>query len=87
MTDTAILLSQAADSGGRFVVVGQFATDERYGAVYPKGSPNASTLDEVIRSLIDDGTVAQLTATWLSSVWGQDPAKVPYLPLAPSPGG
>jgi polar amino acid transport system substrate-binding protein len=88
MTDTAILLSQAADSGGRFTVVGQFATGERYGAVYPPGSPNAATLDQVIQTLIDDGTVAQLTATWLASVWGQDPAKVPYLPLAaPQPGG
>lgn len=88
MTDTAILLSQAADSGGRFTVVGQFATGERYGAVYPPNSPNAAILDQVVQTLIDDGTVAQLTATWLTSVWGQDPAKVPYLPLAaPQPGG
>lgn len=87
MTDTAILLSQAAASRGRFTVVGQFATDEHYGAVYPKGSPNNAVLDQVIRSLIDDGTVAELTATWLSAVWGQDPAKVPYLPLVVSTGG
>lgn len=87
MTDTAILLSQAAGSRGRFVVVGQFATDEQYGAVYPAGSANAAVLDQVIRSLIDDGTVAQLTATWLTAVWGQDPAKVPYLTVAPPPGG
>ena len=87
MTDTAILLSQAADSRGRFAVVGQFATEERYGAVYPPASPNAAVLDEVIDALIDDGTVAGLTATWLTSVWGQDPAKIPYLPAAAAPGG
>lgn len=87
MTDTAILLSQAADSRGRFTVVGQFATEEDYGAVYPKGSANNTALDEVIRALIDDGTVAQLTATWLTSVWGQDPAKVPYIPLVAPAGG
>ena len=36
MTDTAILLSQAAASGGRFEVVGQFATGESYGAHLPE---------------------------------------------------
>ncbi|MGD9507275.1 MAG: ABC transporter substrate-binding protein [Geminicoccaceae bacterium] len=87
MTDTAILLSQAAESRGRFVVVGQFATDEDYGAVYPKGSPNNAVLDEIIRALIEDGTVARLTATWLTAVWGQDPAKVPYLIVAPPTSG
>ncbi len=57
--------------------MGQFATEERYGAVYPPASPNAAVLDEVIAALIDDGTVAGLTATWLTSVWGQDPATIP----------
>ncbi len=79
MTDTAILLSQAAASGGRFEVIGQFATAEMYGALYPKNSPNRAVLDEVIQSLIDDGTVAALSATWLSGVWGQDPAAIPVL--------
>ena len=27
--------------------------------------------------------MAQLTDTWLTRVWGQDPAKVPYLALPP----
>jgi polar amino acid transport system substrate-binding protein len=85
MTDTAILLSQAAVSGGRFEVLGQFATDETYGAIYPQGSPNAPVLDRIIQSLIDDGTVARLTETWLTRVWGQDPAKVPYLPVPAVP--
>ena len=79
MTDTAILLGQAAVSGGRFEVVGQFATDEAYAAIYPKGSPNKAALDDAIQTLIDDGTVARLAETWLTSVWGQDPRKVPYL--------
>ena len=70
MTDTAILLSQAAMSGGRFEVIGQFATGKSYGAIYPAGSVNAATLDRVIQSLIDDGTMAQLTATWLTQGLG-----------------
>lgn len=88
MTDTAILLSQAAASGGRFEVVGQFATAETYGALYPRHSPNRATLDAVIQSLVDDGTVAALSATWLSGVWGQDPAQVPFLqPTTPPAAG
>jgi len=83
-TDTAIVLSQAAVSGGRFEVIGQFATGETYGAIYPKGSPNSATLDQVIQSLIDDGTVDTLTETWLTAVWGQDPAEIPYLSIGPS---
>ena len=83
-TDTAIVLSQAAVSGGRFEVIGQFATGETYGAIFPKNSPNGPTLDQVIQSLIDDGTVAALKATWLTSVWGQDPADIPFLSIGPS---
>ena len=60
-------------------MIGQFATSETYGAIYPKGSPNGPILDRVIQSLVDDGTVAALTETWLSEVWGQDPGKVAYL--------
>ena len=82
MTDTAILLSQASASGGRFELVGQFATGEAYGAIYPRNSPNRATLDAVIRSLIDDDTVAALGTTWLSSVWRQHPADIPYLETA-----
>jgi polar amino acid transport system substrate-binding protein len=79
MTDTSILLSQAAVSGGRFEVIGQFATGEMYGAIYPKASPNKATLDQVIQAMIDDGTVAALAQTWLIAVWGRDAANVPFL--------
>jgi polar amino acid transport system substrate-binding protein len=78
MTDTAILLGQAAASGGRFEVVGQYATGETYGAIYPKGSPNAATLDKAIQALIDDGTTKQLAATYLAEAWGTDPTAIPY---------
>ena len=37
MTDTAILLSQAAMSGGRFEVIGPVRDRREYGAVYPEG--------------------------------------------------
>jgi polar amino acid transport system substrate-binding protein len=78
MTDTAIVLSQAATSSGRFEVVGQYATGETYGALYPKGSANAAALDQVIQSLIDDGTMKQLGSVYLAQAWGIDPGTVPY---------
>lgn len=81
MTDTSIVLGQAAASGGRFEVVGQYRTGETYGAIYPKGSPNAATLDRVIQSLIDDGTLKRLAATYLADLWGADPTAIPYFEL------
>ena len=59
MTDTAIVLGQAAVSNGLFVVVGQYSTGETYGALYPKGSPNEAALDKVIQALVADGTLEE----------------------------
>ena len=78
MTDTAIVLSQAAASNGKVEVVGQYTTGESYGAIYPKGSANAATLDKVIQSLLDDGTVKKLASKYLAEAWGADPTAVPY---------
>lgn len=78
MTDTAIVLGQASVSAGRFVVVGQYSTGETYGAIYPKGSPNAGKLDEVIQALVDDGTLKKLSANYLAAAWGADPTAIPY---------
>ena len=60
------------------MVVGQYSTGETYGGIYPKGSPNAATLDEVIQALIDDGTLKKLSATYLAAAWGADPTAIPY---------
>ncbi len=48
MLDTAIVLGQAAESDGAHEVVAQFSTGEEYGAIYQKGSPNASAFDGII---------------------------------------
>ncbi|MFN7972207.1 MAG: ABC transporter substrate-binding protein [Acidobacteriota bacterium] len=79
ITDTAIVLSQAATSAGRFEVVGQYATGESYGAIYPKGSGSAAAIDKIIQALIDDGTLKKLSAKYLAAAWGADPATIPYL--------
>lgn len=77
MTDTAIVLGMAAESGGRFEVVGQYHTGEVYGAIYPKGNANNAVLDQIIQSLIDDGTLDALAKKYLAEIWGSDPTAVP----------
>ena len=79
MTDTAIVLGQAAAANGALEVPGQYATGETYGALYPKGSANEATIDKIIQSLKDDGTLAKLAAKYLAAAWGADPTKIPYL--------
>jgi polar amino acid transport system substrate-binding protein len=78
MTDTAIVLGQAAVSNGLFEVVGQYSTGETYGALYPKGSPNEAAIDKIITALINDNTLKQLAAKYLAAAWGTDPTTVPY---------
>ena len=62
----------------RSTVVGQYKTGEAYGAIYPKGNANNATIDKIIQSMIDDGTIAKLGAKYLAAAWGADPAAVPY---------
>ena len=78
MTDTAIVLGQASASNGTMEVVGQYATGETYGALYPKASPNAATFDKIIQSMIDDGTLKKLANKYLAQAWGTDPTTIPY---------
>ena len=78
LTDTSIVLAEEVKSGGKNVVVGQYKTGETYGAIYPKGGANNATIDKIIQSMIDDGTISKLGDKYLAAVWGKDPAKVPY---------
>jgi polar amino acid transport system substrate-binding protein len=78
MTDTSIVLAEELKSQGKNIVVGQYKTGETYGALYPKGNPNNPTFDKIIQSINDDGTMSKLADKYLASVWGKDPAKVPY---------
>ena len=78
LTDTADALGAAAQSHGRLTVLAQYSTGEVYAALYPKGSANEAVLNEVIASLVKDGTTKQLAKTYLAGAWGQDPTKIPY---------
>jgi polar amino acid transport system substrate-binding protein len=59
MSDVPIVVDAAAKYPG-LTVVGQFKTDEQYGAVLAKGSPNTKPLSEVIDQLRDEGVLDQL---------------------------
>lgn len=78
LTDTSIVLAEEVKTKGQHVVAGQYKTGEAYGAIYPKGGANNATLDKIIQSIIDDGTMSKLADKYLAAVWGKDPAKVPY---------
>ncbi|WP_421695535.1 ABC transporter substrate-binding protein [Aestuariivirga sp.] len=78
ITDTSIVLAEVVANPEKVDVVGQYKTGESYGAIYPKGNPNNATLDKIIQSMIDDGTITKLGAKYLAAAWGRDPAAVPY---------
>jgi polar amino acid transport system substrate-binding protein len=59
MSDVPIVVDAAAKYPGS-TVVGQFKTDEQYGAVLAKGSPNTRPLSEVLDQLRDAGVLDQL---------------------------
>lgn len=76
ITDTSIVLAEVVANPDKVQVVGQYKTGESYGAIYPKGNPNNATLDKIIQSMIDDGTIGKLGAKYLAAAWGKDPATV-----------
>jgi polar amino acid transport system substrate-binding protein len=75
--DTAIVLAEAKSTGGKLEVVGQYKTGEKYGAIYPKDSPNEDALNKGIKQLISDGTTKQLSKDYLGPAFGGDPSSVP----------
>ena len=78
VTDTSIVLAEVVANPDKVDVIGQYKTGESYGAIYPKGNPNNATLDKIIQSMIDDGTIKKLGEKYLAAAWGKDPASVPY---------
>jgi polar amino acid transport system substrate-binding protein len=75
--DTAIVLAEAKATGGKLEVVGQYKTGEKYGAIYPKGSPNEKALNRGIATMLKDGTLNKLSKTYLGPAFGGDPSSVP----------
>jgi polar amino acid transport system substrate-binding protein len=59
MSDVPIVVDAARRYPG-LAVAGQFKTDEQYGAVLAKGSPNTRPLSQVIDQLREDGVLDRL---------------------------
>lgn len=81
LLDTAIVLAEAKQTGGKLEVPGQYKTGEKYGAIYPKGSANEKEFDKGITTLKDDGTLKTLSKDYLGPAFGGDPSAVPVWSL------
>lgn len=78
LVDTAIVLGQAARSGGRLTVVSQFEQPggpDQYGAIIPKGSKNTGAINAVLQQLKDSGELSALAQQDLSG----DPKALPVI--------
>lgn len=72
-TPTAL---EAAAENPALAVAGQLRTGELYAAVLALGSPNTAALNDAIRAMRDDGTIA----LFLRQYFGMNPADVPEIP-------
>ncbi len=72
IVDTSIVLSKATESKGALAVIGQYETDDMYGALFLKGSKNRAVINKILAEMIKDGTVKKLAAQYV------DAAKVPF---------
>jgi polar amino acid transport system substrate-binding protein len=79
ITDTSITLAEEAATAGKSKVIGQYKSGETYGAIYPKGNPNNATIDKIMQSMLDDGSIGKMGAKYLAAAWGKDPATIPYI--------
>ncbi|WP_111721056.1 ABC transporter substrate-binding protein [Homoserinimonas sp. OAct 916] len=75
--DLSIVLGAATQSGDKLAVVGQIETDEAYGVMMEKGSPNRDTINKILADLKADGTLDAMSAAYLTDAYGVDPASIP----------
>lgn len=81
VSDTTLVLSATAGTKGAAEVVGQYDVDQGYGAVTPKNSSNSATIDKAIGDMMKDGTIAALSDSYLTPLFGRDPNSVPVWQL------
>lgn len=75
--DLSIVMAAAKESGDRLAVAGQVKTDEKYGAIFTKGSPNVAVVNKIVKAAIDDGSVERFSKVYLTEAYGLDPTAVP----------
>lgn len=81
ISDTTLVLSATSGTNGAIEVVGQFELNHGYGVITQKGSENTATIDEVVGSMAEDGTLAKLSTLYLAPQFGADPNSVPVWEL------
>ena len=69
----------AAESSDVLVAVARFDKVEPIAAVLPADSDNVSVLDQAIRRLLTDGTIADLAERWLEPRFAEDPDDLPVI--------
>jgi polar amino acid transport system substrate-binding protein len=79
LLDTAIVIGEADQPDSPFEVIGQFDTNEPYGGVVVKGSPNLEAIDAVIQDMLDDGTIDELIQKNLVPNIVPDEDQVPFV--------
>lgn len=77
ISDTTLVLSATAGTKGAAEVVGQYDVNQGYGAVTPKNSGNSAAIDKAIGDMVGDGTIAALSGSYLTPLFGRDPNSVP----------
>jgi ABC-type amino acid transport substrate-binding protein len=77
--DTPNVLLRAKNSNGAVEVAGRFDTGEKWGGLVNKDTPNLAAFNQLIEGLKKDGTLARLSAKYLTPELGTDPSKVPVL--------
>ena len=81
LQDVAIELGQAKKSDGQVKVVGRYKTDQSYGIMFPKDSPNIATVNKILAWCKKKGYLKHLSKTYLGPAFGGDPNKIPVWPV------
>ncbi len=76
--DTAINLGEVSRSGGKLEVVAQFANEDFYGGILPKGSTNVAAINAAIDEIKSNGALNAFIAQYL----GGDPTAVPFIKIS-----
>jgi ABC-type amino acid transport substrate-binding protein len=75
--DTPTVLARAKQSNGALQVVGRYDMGENWGGIVNKDSPNLAVFNKLIRDFKNDGTLRDLTNSYLAPNLGADSAKLP----------
>ncbi len=81
LQDVAIELGHAKNSEGQVKVVGRYKTNQSYGIMFPKDSPNIATVNKILAWCKKKGFLEQLSKTYLGPAFGGNPDDVPIWPV------